>query len=186
MASSLVPAVLTADRGKVHYTPVYLSRGTKILDVEGYVPKESILDTGASKVVLSKTFATAMGLTAHSLQRGVEFVTASGAVEMPLGTTKAKLKLTLGRGTYHLCVVKLEATVVDTTTYDVILGMEFVAAGMGAYDAYTELFTYRWHDADGQLQVYSVSAPCHTSSPPLMAYACFSGLISSGPPLLAE
>ena len=30
----LVPAMIAADRGKVHYTPVYLSRGTKILDVE--------------------------------------------------------------------------------------------------------------------------------------------------------
>ena len=98
---------------------------------------------------------------------------------MQPGTTKSKLKLTLGRGTNHLCVVELDATVVDTTAYDVILGMEFVVAVMGAYDAYTELFTYRWHDADGQLQAYSISAPCHTSSPPLMAYACFRGLISN-------
>ena len=57
--------------------------------------------------------------------------------------------------------------------------MEFVAAVKGAYDAYTEQFMYRWHDGDGHLQSYSVFAPCHTSSPPLMAYTCFSGLISS-------
>ena len=88
-------------------------------------------------------FAAAMGMTSHSLQRGVEFVTASGAIELPLGKTKTKLKLTLGRGTNNLCVVELHATVVDTTAYDVILGMEFVVAVMGAYDAYTELFTYR-------------------------------------------
>ena len=142
-----MPAVPVANRGKTHYTPVYLSNNSKILDVEGYVPKESILDTRASKVMLSKTFAAAMGITSQSLQRGVEFVTASGAIEMPLGITKQKLKLTLGRGTYHLCVVELEATVVDTTTYDVILGMEFVASVMGVHDAYTELFTYRWQDS---------------------------------------
>ena len=98
---------------------------------------------------------------------------------MALGKTKTKLKFTLGRGADHVSVVELDATVVDTTAYDVILGMEFVAAVMGAYDAYTEQFMYRWHDGDGKLQSYSVPAPCHTYSPPLMAYACFSGLISS-------
>ena len=66
-ADVLVPAILATDRAKVHHTLVYLSRGTKILDVEGYVPKESILDKGASKVMLSKTFATTMGIRAHSL-----------------------------------------------------------------------------------------------------------------------
>ena len=78
-----------------------------------------------------------------------------------------------------MCVVQLDATVVDTTACDVIVGMEFVAAVMGAYDAYTEQVLYRWHDDQGQMQSYSISAPCHTSSPPLMAYACFSGLISN-------
>ena len=175
----LVPAVAEADRQKVHYTPVYLSNGSRILDVEGYVPKESILDTGASKVMLSKTFAAAMNITSQSLKKGAEFVTASGAVEMPLGITKTKLKFTLGRGTEHMCVVELEATVVDTKAYDVILGMEFVTAVMGAYDSYTEQFKYRWYNAEGQMQSYSISAPCHSKAPPLMAYAYFGGLISS-------
>ena len=79
----LVSPVSATNQGKTQYTPGYLSNGNKILDVEGYVPKESILDTGASKVMLSKTFVAAMGITSQSLQRGVEFVTASGAIEMP-------------------------------------------------------------------------------------------------------
>ena len=56
----LVPAVAEADRQWTHSTPVYISNQDGILDVEGYVPKESILDTGASKVMLSKKFAAAM------------------------------------------------------------------------------------------------------------------------------
>ena len=56
---------------------------------------------------------------------------------MPLGITNTKLKFTLARGADHECMVELHATVVDTTTYDVILGKEFVAAVKGAYDAYT-------------------------------------------------
>ena len=110
---------------------------------------------------------------------GVEFVVASGAIEMPLGVTKNKLKFTLGRGTDKLCVVELHATVVDTTAYDVILGMEFVTAVRGAYDAYTEKFTYRWGDGESGLQSHAISAPCYTSTPPVVAYACFEGLLSS-------
>ena len=93
--------------------------------------------------MLSKTFAAAMRVNSQTLHRGVEFVTASGAIEMPLGITNTKLKFTLARGTDHECMVELHATVVDTTTYYVILGMEFVAAVRGAYDAYTKQFTYR-------------------------------------------
>ena len=128
------------------------------------MPKESILDTGASKVMLSKKFAAAMQIHSQALKRGVEFVTASGAIEMPLGVTKNELKSSLGRGTDKLCVVELHATVVDTTAYDVILGMEFVTAVKGAYDAYTEKFTYRWSDGESGLQSHAISAPCHTST----------------------
>ena len=98
---------------------------------------------------------------------------------MPLGVTKNKLKFTLGRGTDKLCVVELHATVVDTTTYDVILGMEFVTAVKGAYDAYTKKFTYQWGDGESGLRSHAISAPCHTSTPPVVAYACFKDLLSS-------
>ena len=103
----LVPAVAEAYRLRTHSTPVYISNQDGIHDVEGYVPKESIVDTGASKVMLSKKFVVAMQIHSESLKRGVEFVTANGAMEMPLGVTKKKLKFMLGRGTYKLCVVEL-------------------------------------------------------------------------------
>ena len=53
-----------------------------MLDVEGYVPKEAILDMGATK--MSNNFAAAMAIHAVSLAKGTKFVTASGAVEIPL------------------------------------------------------------------------------------------------------
>ena len=162
---NLVPAVAAADRGRVHHTPVYISTSNGALDVNGYVPKEAILDTGASKVMLSKVFAAAMNIGTDSLAKGVEFVTASGAHAMPLGITKGKLKFTLGRGTEWMHMVEVNATVVDTTAYDVILGMEFVTAMRGAYDSYTELFTYRWEDGSGGLLSHSITAPCHTMTP---------------------
>ena len=172
-----VPVVAAAERANVHYTPAFLDNTKGVLDVEGYVPKETILDTGAAKVMLSKTFAAAMNINVRTLSQGVDFVTASGAVEKPLGVTKNKVRFTLSRGTSQMCTIEVEATIVDTTAYDVLLGMEFVAAMCGAYDSYTEMFTYRWHDATGLLNSHSISAPCHVSSRPLIAYACFGGLI---------
>ena len=96
-----IPAVAEADLLTTHYTPVYIDTKTGVLDVEGYVPKEAILDTGATKVMISKNFAAAMAIHQVSLARGTEFVTASGAIEVPLGVTYATVEFHLGRGTNH-------------------------------------------------------------------------------------
>ena len=106
--------VVAADREKTHYTLAYIDNSKGVLDVEGYVPKDTIVDTGAAKVMLSKTFAAAMHINANSLSRGIEYVTASGAVEMPLGITKKKVKFTLSRGTPYMCTIEVVATIVDT------------------------------------------------------------------------
>ena len=111
-----------------HYTPVFIDTKTSVLDVEGYVPKEAILDTRATKVMLSKNIAAAMAIHAVSLAKGTQFVTASGAVEVPLGVTYSTVEFYLGRGTPHALSVHLHVTVVDTTAYDVLLGTEFMAA----------------------------------------------------------
>ena len=54
------PAVREADLPNIHCTPVYLDNRGGALDVDGYVPKETILDIGATKVMISKTFAAAL------------------------------------------------------------------------------------------------------------------------------
>ena len=105
-------------------------------------------------------------------------MTASGAVEVPLGATYSTVEFYLGRGTSHALSVHLHVTVVDTTAYDVILGTWFMAAVRGAYDSYTEMFITRWNGIDGRLRQHTVPAPCHSPSPPLIAYACFIGLLS--------
>ena len=147
-----VPAVAEADLLTTHYSPVYIDTMSGVLDVEGYVPKEAILDTGATKVMLSKNFAAAMAIHAVSLAKGIEFVTASGAIEVPLGVTYSPVEFNLGRGTPHALSVKLLVSVVDTTAYDVLLGTEIMAIVRGAYDSYTKMFTYRWNGVDGRLQ----------------------------------
>ena len=91
----------------VHFTPAYLDNTAMMLNVEGYVPKEAIIDTGAAKAMCSAKFAAAIGVDMRQLHRGEAFVTASGAVERPLGVTNTKLKFNLGRGTDNPCVVEM-------------------------------------------------------------------------------
>ena len=173
------PAVPEADLPNIHCTPVYLDNEGGALDVNGYVPKETILDTGATKVMISKTFAAALKINSEKMTKGGVFVTASGQVTAPLGITKDKLRFTLGRNTVHQFTVELAVIVVDTPLYDVLLGVEFVKAVKGVYDTYNETFTYRWIDGTKGWKSHTISAPCHSKDPPLMAYACFGGIISS-------
>ena len=56
----LPPVIPVADRNTTHYTPVFLYTENGALDANGYVPRETIIDTGASKVMFSKSFANAM------------------------------------------------------------------------------------------------------------------------------
>ena len=128
----LIPAISAADMLLVHFTPAYLDNTAMMLNVEGYVPKEAIIDTGAAKAMCSSKFAAAIGVDMRQFNRGESFVTASGAVERPVGVTRSKLKFNLGRGTDNPCVVELEVTIVDTTAYDVLLGMEFIRAVKGS------------------------------------------------------
>lgn len=102
---------------------------------------------------------------------------ASGAIEMPLGTTKNNVKFTSARGAPHICTVELFVTAINIAAYDVLLGMEFNIVVGGVYDAYIEMFTYRWTNSEGVLQSHAISAPCHVSSPPIIACACFGGLV---------
>ena len=94
-----VPAVPEVRRNAVHYTPVYLDNTGGVLDAEGYVPKDAIVDTGATKVFISRVFAAAINLRKDQLRQGDKYVTASGAVETPLGVSSEKLSLTLCRHT---------------------------------------------------------------------------------------
>ena len=73
----------------------------------------------------------------------------------------------------------MAVTVVDTTAYDVLLGMEFIRAVKGSYCSYTKKFTYRAMDAGGHLRSSTINAPCHAITRPVVAYACFAGLIDN-------
>ena len=56
---------------------------------------------------------------------------------MPLDISQGKVNFTFARGTPNMCIAALFLTIVDTTTYIVLLGVEFTTAMDGAYHTYT-------------------------------------------------
>ena len=128
------------DQPSTFYTPAFIHNTDGVFDVEGHFPRETIIDMGASKLMINKSFATAMGIDLIDLNQGVEFVSASGAVEHPLGVPKTKVMFTWSRGISNECKADVAVTIVDTTTYNVLLGMEFITAMGGAYDTWPEMF----------------------------------------------
>ena len=89
------------------------------------MPRDTILDRGAAKVILSKAFAAAMDIHAANLDHGVEFITA-------MGVTRKKVEFLLSCGTPREHHVSLHVIVVGIRVHDALFGMEFMVA-MGRY-----------------------------------------------------
>ena len=117
------------------------------------------------------------GVNISTLVRVIEFITADGALATSLGTTRHPLEFVLSRNTPQEHRLLVNAAIIDTLAYDILLGMEFMRATRGAYDSYTGLFTYRYFGSDGRLKSSSLYAPCHTSTPLVVAAAFMVGLI---------
>ena len=119
-----------------------------------------------------------------TLVRGIEFITVDGALATSLGTTLHPLEFVLSRNTPQEHRLLFNVAIINTPAYDILLGTEFIRAARGAYDSYTGLFTYRYFGSDGRLKSSSLSAPCHTSTPPVVVDAFMVGLIDEATELL--
>lgn len=177
-------AVPAGEKANAHHTPAMLDNTKGVLDVAGYIPQEVILGTSAAKVMLSKKFVEALGINLSTLTPRPESVTAGGSVETTMGQTAAKSEFILSMGTAQELQVTLTALVVDTNAYCALLGTEFITATNGGYDSYTEKFKYRYLAAVGILHSFELSAPCHSVTPPLVAYAFSVGQIYAAVELL--
>lgn len=62
---------LVEDRSTTHYTPAFLNNKAGVLDMGGLLLRENILDTDAAKVMVNKSFATAMGIHAAHLDQHI-------------------------------------------------------------------------------------------------------------------
>lgn len=59
---------------------------------------------------------------------------------MPMGVTRKKVEFILSCSTPREHRVSMLVAVVDTTTYDALLGMKFIVAVGVCYDTYIEMF----------------------------------------------
>ena len=70
--------------------------------------------------MLSKSFAVAMNVHTTDMEQGNGFVTAGGAVEIPMGVTRTMAEFVLSRGTPREHRVLLLVIIVDTTVFDAL------------------------------------------------------------------
>ena len=84
-------AVAEKDVFKTHATAVLLDNTKAFLYVNKCIPQQGIIDTGAVCVIMSKRYAVAVGVNISTLVRGIEFITADGALATSLGTTSHPL-----------------------------------------------------------------------------------------------
>ena len=154
------------------------------MDVDKCIPQDVIIDTSALSVMLNTKFAKAVGVNFSTLNLGPEFVTAKGKVVASMGTTPEPSEFVLSRGTTQELRVSLHAVILDTNAYYAILGMEFISAVKGRCNSYTEMFKYKTSNLDGTTQSCRIFAPCHTSTPSVVACAFHAGLICSAKELL--
>ena len=114
------------------------------LEIEGIVPRIAVVDTGASAVILGRSFARRMD-RCHPpwLVYGDSFITAGGHETKSLGRTKLHLKFVLSKGNCEETTIHATALIADTDAYDVILGMDFLGPCFGYMDPLTEEFLWR-------------------------------------------
>ena len=133
----VVPAIAEANMAKTHAVAVLLDNSHAVLDVNNCIPQQVIVDTEAVCVMMSKRYAVAVGVNLSTLVRGIEFITADGALATSLGMNPHPIEFVLSRNTPKEHRLLVNVAIIDAPTYDILLGMEFIRAAKGAYDSYT-------------------------------------------------
>ena len=84
---SVIPAVPEGEFFRTHAAAVLLDNSKAVLDVNNCIPQQVIINTGAVCVMMSKRYAVAVGVNVSALVRGIEFITADGALASSLGSS---------------------------------------------------------------------------------------------------
>ena len=105
----------------------------------------AVLDTGASAVILGRTFANRIRKCRPPyLSHGDSFITAGGREDMSLGRGKLPLDFVLAKGTSEETLVNTTILIADTEAYDVILGMDFWGRALGILTHSPKNFFGEW------------------------------------------
>ena len=101
----LTPVVAEKDVSKTQAAAVLLDNTKAVLDMNNCIPHQVIIDTGEVCIMMSKRYAAVVGINISTLVRGIEFITADGALATSLGTTSFYLEthvLNMGCSFMHL------------------------------------------------------------------------------------
>lgn len=121
-----------------------LNTGDGQLQIEGFTPRIAVIDTGASAVILGRSFAIKIEkCTSPHLSYGDTFITAGGNEEASMGRSRAPIDIFMGKGTSEETLIQTKILIADTDSYDVILGMDFLGLCFGFLDPLTKEFCRR-------------------------------------------
>ena len=128
-----------------------LNTGDGQLQIEGSTLSIAVIDTGASAVILGRTFARKIDkCRAPHLSYGDFFITIGGNEEASVGRSTRPIEFILGKGTSEETKVNTKILIADTNSYDVTLGMDFLGLCFGFVDPLTKEFVWRvdCHDTE--------------------------------------
>ncbi|CAI7862413.1 unnamed protein product [Closterium sp. NIES-54] len=120
--------------------------------MEGKYPGATIIDTGASQVLIGRRLAERLGLHQEDMvtREGVRIQSAEGGVGKWLPKTRRPQEIVLAPGSEDEARIRVHCLISDSDNYDLLLGMELLYKAGAAVDTWTEQVTYqpRYWDAD--------------------------------------
>ena len=153
-------------RERLQFTPgiVRLSNVNKVFSVAqdsstSVFPQKVLLDTGAQPVMLGRSLAENLGLSAKDLDPcPFTIATSLRGIEHPMGLTKAPLRLQFNIGTVAYTHISLRCVVTNATTYDILLGQQALYPIGFGHDSWMEEAWFRlgWSQGDGQKEALPV------------------------------
>ena len=82
------PQVSSDKRAATYWNVVTLPNDDWCFTMDGIIPMDVVVDTGAKKVMIGKEVADMMGLTDEDLELGKAYITSAKSFEAPRGVTQ--------------------------------------------------------------------------------------------------
>ena len=127
----------------VAWSHTTLPNSAGALTVNGVVPKVVIVDTGAKYVMIGKQLAEHMELSDADLFEGIKYNTTEGESHKSRGVTKRKVGIVLRPGQADEAKVFLHVMVDNATTYDILLGAQWIHRIGGIINTRSDQLLYR-------------------------------------------
>ena len=137
------PQVSYDKRAATYWNVVTLPNDDGCFTMDGIIPIDAVVDTGAKKVMIGKEVADMMGLIEEDLEPREAYITAAETLEALCGVTKRPVEFLIGRGTKNCTSAYLKVVVSHSTRYSVLIGTELIAMVGGMVDTWHHKLHYR-------------------------------------------